>query len=144
MGVRFVEAVHSITNEAAEKLHSASYSDKGQEEDVDSASTSAYNHWAEWLTVQEEADTPNRNLIEPGQTQAWPVSQSVAGLRSSWQAFDDDMFQSASFLPQHRAVEAGTYHWLDGTDQDFLSGLHSDGQTLLMGLTGLDALDFSG
>ena len=60
------------------------------------------------------------------------------------EAFDEDTFQSASSVPQHPAVEAGTYLWLDETDQDFFSGLHSDEQTLLLGLTGLDALDFSG
>lgn len=61
MGVRFVDAVGSITNEATEKLHRASCSNKRQEEDVGSGPTSAYNQWAEWLTIQDETD----NYIMP-------------------------------------------------------------------------------
>ncbi|KAJ5370973.1 uncharacterized protein N7496_007065 [Penicillium cataractarum] len=144
MGVRFVEAVRSITNEAAEKLHCASSRRKRHDEDVDSRSTSAYNQWAEWLTIQEQEDTSCRTLTEPGQLQTSSTSHPVVGPWPPWQAIDDEIFQNTSSIPQQGIREARDHQWLEATDQDLFSGLHGDEQTLLMGLTGLDALDFSG
>lgn len=144
MGVRFVEAVRSITNEAAEKLHCASSCKEAHERNVDSNSTAAYNQWAEWLTVQEQEDTACLTLDDLGQLQTCSVSQSGTSPLSSWQVIDDGMFPSASSLPRHPARVSGNQQWLEAPDQDLFSGIHGNEQTLLMGLTGLDALDFSG
>jgi hypothetical protein len=144
MGVRFVQAVRSITNEAAEKLHWASANKKRHEEDADTNSTSAYNQWAEWLTVQEQDNTSCRPLNDPGQLHAWPISQAAAGPLPPWQAIDDGIFQSAASQSRWPSGDVIDHQWLEATDQYLFSGLQGDEQTLLMGLTGLDALDFSG
>lgn len=144
MGVRFVEAVRSITNEAAEKLHCASSRRQRHEEDVGSHSTSAYNQWAEWLTIQEQEDTSCRTLNEPGQLQTSSTSQPAVSPWPPWQSIHDEIFQNTSSLPEQDIRDARNHQWLEATDQDLFSGLPGDEQTLLMGLTGLDALDFSG
>jgi hypothetical protein len=144
MGVRFVEAIRSITNEAAEKLHCAS-SCRNRHENVDSHSNSAYNQWAEWLTIQEQGDTSCHHRAEPGQLQTSSTPQPAVGPWPPWPAIDDDdIFHNTSSQPPQDIREARNNQWLEATDQYLFSGLHGDEQTLLMGLTGLDALDFSG
>ncbi|KAF3385391.1 hypothetical protein F1880_002743 [Penicillium rolfsii] len=144
MGVRFVEAVRSITNEAAEKLHHASANEKRHEDDVAPKLTSAYNQWAEWLTLQEQEDTSCRTLNDPGPLHAWSIPQSATGQLPPWQGIDDGIFQSAAPPLRRPSRDVIDHQWLEGMDQYLFSGLQGDEQTLLMGLTGLDALDFSG
>ncbi|RSM06247.1 hypothetical protein CEP52_005808 [Fusarium oligoseptatum] len=57
VGVRFVETLQSISNEAAYKLRqSTAFSDKLQE-DSESLHPSAYNDWATWLASQQQPQT---------------------------------------------------------------------------------------
>ncbi|RTE84184.1 hypothetical protein BHE90_001326 [Fusarium euwallaceae] len=57
VGVRFVETLQSISNEAAYKLRqSTAFSDELQE-DSESLHPSAYNDWATWLASQQQPQT---------------------------------------------------------------------------------------
>ncbi|KAJ5807453.1 hypothetical protein N7447_010909 [Penicillium robsamsonii] len=147
LGVKFVEAVRSITNEATQKLHQAS-STANETQDVEaSASASDYNQWAEWLTRLERSRTLEQiavHEIEPGV----PFSHTVLHPQSNentsdWRSTGEQYISEIS-IPQNLAHGSTTLRGFQSTEYDFLSGLQSDDPTFLMGLTGLDVLDFSG
>ncbi|KAJ5619952.1 transcriptional regulator family: Fungal Specific TF [Penicillium lagena] len=152
MGVKFVEAVQSIANEAASKLHHSSSFQKSIQVTGGLDTASEYSQWAEWLTQQENArqgdsapasgggHTTNREITSQVGTWTLPqpsVNPSGWGLHGvdmpSTVPFSDDFTQQTTFSHEARSADNG-----------FISALHSDDQTFLMGLTGLDGLDLLG
>ncbi|OQE27065.1 hypothetical protein PENFLA_c006G05819 [Penicillium flavigenum] len=148
LGVKFVEAVQSITDEAAEKLHRAS-SMLSERQDVQaSASASDYNQWAEWLTRLERSHTMEQRAIHSVEAEV-PFLHTVKHPPQSNENMSDwrnagEQSISESSIPQNPAHSCGMLREFQSIEYDLLSGLQSDDPAFLMGLTGLDVLDFSG
>lgn len=148
LGVNFVEAVQSITNEAAEKLHQASSTANETQDIQASASTSDYNQWAEWLTRLEHSQTLEQRAVHVVQPDV-PFSPTVLHPPQSNEHTSDwstagEQYILESSIPQNLAHDSTMSREFHSIEYDFLSGLQSDDPTFLMGLTGLDVLDFSG
>ncbi|KAJ6147457.1 hypothetical protein N7497_009439 [Penicillium chrysogenum] len=148
LGVKFVEAVQSITNEAAEKLHQASSVLSERQDMQASASASDYNQWAEWLTRLERSHTMEQRAIHEVEPEV-PFLHTVKHPpqsnenMSDWRTAGEQPISESSIL-QNPAHSCGMLRELQPTEYDLLSGLQSDDPAFLMGLTGLDVLDFSG
>jgi len=148
LGVRFVEAVRSITDEAATKLKRDSLLIRDTSE---LNIHSGYSDWAGWLTAQESS--ARRDYVARTQANFLPSREdngryldpwlgalpAPSGGTSSWNPEPD----TSSIIPGglNDSESPTASHPLE---LDFLSTLHNDDQSFLMGLTGLDALDFSG
>lgn len=146
LGVRFVEAVQSITNEATRKRQlQASLS-----QDTSNSDHFAYYQWAEWLTLQEDSQKRPDCIIRPHEesTSARDGVQSPDPWLAGHSTFRDTMtwqIQIEQSTPETSSTHQGSLEEpLQPLGYDFLSTLHSDEHSFLMGLTGLDALDFSG
>ncbi|KAF4461584.1 hypothetical protein FALBO_11620 [Fusarium albosuccineum] len=154
VGVRFVEALQSISNEAARKLRqSGAFSDRLQEDEV-SLQSSAYNDWAEWLAAQEQPRTTQRDELadrdttpatelavpnrEPSGPDAGFWSLGHAEEDSGWSSRDEPVLEPLSM------TRPLIQHPMGVPENDFPSATYNDDQTFLMGLTGLDVLDFAG
>lgn len=147
LGVNFVEAVQSITNEAAEKLHQAS-STANETQDVQaSASASDYTQWAEWLAKLEPPRALEQTAIHEVES-AVPFPHTVLHPQSNENTSDwrtaGEQYISESSIPQDLAHGSTMLREFQSIEYDLLSGLQSDDPTFLMGLTGIDVLDFSG
>ncbi|PYI21323.1 hypothetical protein BO99DRAFT_74476 [Aspergillus violaceofuscus CBS 115571] len=152
LGVSFVEAVQSITNEAASKLQQL-------DSPVLSRETShlnthlGYNQWLEWFAVQEDPksreccvvhprdEAPSRGESRDRHAESWLAAPAT------WQTQMELHTPGALSIPRDSSnLSSGSSNPL--VPNDFFSGLHNDEQSFLMGLTGLDALgdalDFSG
>ncbi|KAF7563990.1 hypothetical protein G7046_g126 [Stylonectria norvegica] len=151
MGVKFVEALQSITNEAVEKLCATSTFGGGSGA-VNTPSTSEYNQWAEWFSKQDrppksgqttplERDTMADSIVPTVQDdEQRPMTQPSIG---GWGFRGEETVSIVSTMP-HVFPQQPTVSQSPATDNDFLSALYNEDQTFLMGLTGLDVLDFSG
>ena len=155
MGVRFVEAIQLITNEAREKVtRSACTSERTPQGNSGIASTSEYSQWATWLTQQEQAQglsdrTSSLSMVPEAMTPLsqvgqWPSSHNTTGLRPAWAATERHMYSPTLFPMQNLTQESEAYPEAQDADYEFLPMLHHDEQTLLMELTGLGVLDVSG
>jgi hypothetical protein len=151
MGVKFVEAVQTITDEAREKVQAASVVNTVQEPQSSTpASACDYNRWAEWFTNQERLQMQDQRLPEEGNiTSGHDVSSSQTSLppdisnvetMSSWRSANEQFPLDENLLPQ----TLFTTREAQFPDYDFSSVIQNDDATFLMGLTGLDVLDFSG
>ncbi|KAG7409383.1 putative transcriptional regulatory protein [Fusarium oxysporum f. sp. rapae] len=151
VGVRFVEALRSISNEAWSKLsRSKQPPDNVTNEGLQS---SAYNEWAEWLSNQEQSQSANNNeAVGDGALGADQNTQVPPGADAEyWSAGPEDMEWSSRTdavleplmsrlpIPQPQAGEQ-----LDPFETYRLSATYNDDQPFLMGLTGFDVLDFAG
>ncbi|KAF9762894.1 hypothetical protein IL306_003287 [Fusarium sp. DS 682] len=152
VGVRFVEALRSIFNEAWSKLSQSRQPPANVSEE--GLLSSAYNDWAEWLANQERSQTANNNdVIDRDVTY---VSQNAIAQPASEEGFwsaapeqDPEWSSGAdavlepllSRLPMQQA-QAGEN--MDPFETYRLSTTYNDDQTFLMGLTGFDVLDFAG
>jgi hypothetical protein len=152
VGVRFVEALRSISNEAWGKLSRSrqppvNLSDEG-------LLSAAYNDWAEWLSNQEQSQSVNNNEAIRDDTtgadqtpavQSAPVSEFwSAGPEQDmeWSSRADAVLEPLmSRLPMPQ-IQAGEQP--DQFETYRLSTTYNDDQTFLMGLTGFDVLDFAG
>ncbi|OQD93847.1 hypothetical protein PENSOL_c029G00500 [Penicillium solitum] len=147
LGVNFVEAVQSITNEAAEKLHRASSTANETQDIQASASTSDYNQWAEWLARLEHPRTLEQRAIHEVES-AVPLSHTALHPQSNENTSDwrttGEQYISESSISQNLAHSSTMLREFQSIEYDLLSGLQSDDPTFLMGLTGIDVLDFSG
>ncbi|OGM48234.1 Zn(II)2Cys6 transcription factor [Aspergillus bombycis] len=152
MGVRFVEAIQLITNEAREKVtRSACTSERTPQGNSGISSTSEYSQWAAWLAQQEQAQglsdrTPSLSVVPEAMT---PLSQAgqwhnTTGLRPAWAPAERHMYSPTLFSMQNLTQESGAYPEAQDVDYEFLPTLHHDEQTFLMELTGLGVLDVSG
>lgn len=147
LGVNFVEAVQSITNEAAEKLHRASSTANETQDIQASASVSDYNQWAEWLARLEHPRTLEQKAIHEVES-AVPLSHTVLHPQSNENTSDwrtaGEQYISESSISQNLAHGSTMLREYQSIEYDLLSGIQSDDPTFLMGLTGIDVLDFSG
>ncbi|CDM29255.1 Zn(2)-C6 fungal-type DNA-binding domain [Penicillium roqueforti FM164] len=148
LGVKFVEAVQSITNEAAEKLHQASSTANETQDVQNSASTSDYNQWAEWLTRLERSQTLEQRAIHEAEPDV-PFPHTVlhppqsSDNTSDWRTAGEQYIPESS-TPQSLAHGSTMLREFQSIEYDLLSGFQSDDPAFLMGLTGIDVLDFSG
>ncbi|KAJ9489877.1 hypothetical protein VN97_g3393 [Penicillium thymicola] len=108
LGVKFVEAVQSITNEAAEKLHQASSAVNETQNVQASASVSDYNQWAEWLARLEHPRALEQRAIHEN-TSHW----RTAG----------EQYISESPNPQNLAYGSTMLREFQPTEYDLVSGL---------------------
>ncbi|KAF5597553.1 transcriptional regulatory [Fusarium pseudocircinatum] len=149
VGVKFVETLRSISDESARKLRqSSTFTDT--HERADATSPSAYNYWAEWLAAQEpsfnqEHSVPEREAnsgnVPSGATPSlWPVSITLG---ESWSGELHPGVEASSAQRPSISLSGGA-SGLDIVGNDHLSTLYHDDQNFLMGLTGLDVLDFAG
>ncbi|KPM43653.1 hypothetical protein AK830_g2865 [Neonectria ditissima] len=154
MGVRFVEALQSITNEAIQKLNqAASFMDSPR--DAEESTSSEYNQWAEWLAKQDLTQRSNQeqscgehlttdSMVSTQQAETWSLPQpSVAGL-AGWGSAGRELLTPAPLVSGVVQQESTLSRQTPASDSEFLSVMYNDEQTFLMGLTGLDVLDFSG
>ena len=140
MGVRFVQAIQSITTEAADKLSRATSHEHWSGLDSETSVALAYNQWNEWLKVQERlsSDTASTQPVTS------EYLESTISDLSSWQSPEEQLYPSNSNIPKS-STEIPTVPGVPDPGEPYsFSALYADEQTLLMGLTGIDALDFSG
>ncbi|KAJ5246353.1 hypothetical protein N7468_001336 [Penicillium chermesinum] len=141
LGVKFVQAVQSITNEAAEKLRRATVS---TENSVGTSSGSEYNQWAAWIAVQERAEDDQELSLRAGmsvnvasrQAELWQDLQPAAGIPWETDALSLGAMAQSNFADQAMGRPLANLSTEDG----FFTGFQGD-ETFLMGLTGLDSLD---
>ncbi|RKK42628.1 hypothetical protein BFJ66_g10389 [Fusarium oxysporum f. sp. cepae] len=149
VGVKFVETLQSISNESARKLRqSGTFTDTHEREEA--TSPSAYNYWAEWLAAQERSfnqgysvparETTSGNVPVGGTPSLWPVSITLG---ESWSGELHPGVEASSAQRPSISLPSGA-SGLDIVGNDHLSTLYHDDQNFLMGLTGLDVLDFAG
>ncbi|KAE8367597.1 fungal-specific transcription factor domain-containing protein [Aspergillus caelatus] len=155
MGVRFVEAIQLITNEAREKVsRSACAAERTSQGNSRVSSTSEYSQWALWLMQQEQAQgfserTSSLSVVPESMTPLspvgqWPSTHHATGLRLTWPAPERQMFSPTLFSIQNLTQESDTYPEAQGADYELLPTLQHDEQAFLMELTGLGVLDVSG
>ncbi|EXA32825.1 hypothetical protein FOVG_15973 [Fusarium oxysporum f. sp. pisi HDV247] len=149
VGVKFVETLQSISDESARKLRqSGTFTDTHEPEEA--TSPSAYNYWAEWLAAQERSfnqgysvpapETTSGNVPVGGTPSLWPVSITLG---ESWSGELHPGVEASSAQRPSISLPSGA-SGLDIVGNDHLSTLYHDDQNFLMGLTGLDVLDFAG
>ncbi|KAF9891122.1 hypothetical protein FE257_005058 [Aspergillus nanangensis] len=155
MGVRFVEAIQLITNEAREKVTRSEFAaERTLQGGGASSSTSDYSQWVMWLSQQEQsqgmgegvssipvAPTAMTPLSQVGPP--WPSTHNPTGERAAWAGAERDMFSPTSFMMHNFAPESATHPEAQNDEYEFLPALHHDDQTFLMELTGFGVLDVS-
>jgi hypothetical protein len=152
MGVTFVEAVQTITEEARDKLHQAApiVTEPRELQPSTSVSVSDYNRWAEWFTnqeryhIQEQLPVPGEvsraeNDIPSSQTCLQSAAANIETM-SSWRTANEQFGLEENLLSHSLPIAQDIAY----PEDDFSLVLQSDDPTFLMGLTGLDLLDFSG
>lgn len=151
MGVKFVEAVQTITNEARSKLHDINVASEAQEPpNARPASLSDYDRWAEWFgnldrPQAQEHDSSLGEGMESEEVVPFRQTSSQSGASNintmtNWRTANDQFELEEGLLPLAMPM---TREFQYPTDE-FCSALQNDDPTFLMGLTGLDVLDFSG
>jgi hypothetical protein len=172
MGVRFVEALQSIANEAAAKLAAQR---NAQDSTFKHSSTSApadYAQWTEWLTkatdheaeqglIPSQPRTPHngpaaeiprnpqssfmtegsvRSTLDPG------AAANAANVMAEWEETLTAGTSQASVQYPIQVDESLVWQTAAQTDPmlstEFQLSLNNDGHLYLMGLTGLDVLNF--
>ncbi|KAJ4211677.1 hypothetical protein NW759_012279 [Fusarium solani] len=155
VGVRFVETLQSISNEAARKLRqSGTFSDELQE-DSESLQPSAYDDWAAWFASQQQQQTSHfdgaaeRDIRmglsipsgEPSAPDAALCSPRNMDEDAGWNGQVLEPLSTARLFMQQPAAVSEP---MAVPENDFASAVYSDDQSFLIGLTGLDVLDFAG
>ncbi|RKL42403.1 hypothetical protein BFJ72_g4780 [Fusarium proliferatum] len=151
VGVRFVEALRSISNEAWGKLSRsrhppANATDEGPQ-------SSAYNEWAEWLSNQEQPQSAiNSEAIGDSALGAEQNTQVPPGADAEfWSTGAEDMEWGTCteavlepLMSRLPVPHPQTGEQLDSFETYRLSTMYNDDQPFLMGLIGFDVLDFAG
>lgn len=155
MGVRFVEALQYITEEATAKLERARQAATSRTVSNSSTATmSGYNQWARWLANSEALQAQKGSDDSTSEPTA-PLSlaslhSSVPGTSLANDSLSDWEQAAAIQLSQLAAsnyplvaepgpMPLGTSSLMENELPSFVYG---DDQIYLMGLTGLDVLDF--
>ncbi|TDZ28380.1 putative sterigmatocystin biosynthesis P450 monooxygenase stcS [Colletotrichum spinosum] len=156
MGVRFVEALQAITNEARAKLLTVNRKPKIQHPAV-SGQTSGYGDWKDWVTNFETMDTSSDsegeahlsdssspNLGESGVTDVmlptpWDEAAALQLQEMSAGDFRVPMAAPGDIMDDQGGEALPSAD--DGWPPLFVG---NDDQMYLMGLTGMDVLDFTG
>lgn len=157
MGVRFVEALQSIAAEATAKLQGARQATTPRTSSNSStASISGYNQWARWLANAKAVQAQNESEGSIAETLVLPslASRYSPALGTSFANGSVPDWEQAAAI-QHSQM-AGSNHapvaeprimpFLGSPSligDELPSLLYGDDQTYLMGLTGLDVLDFA-
>ncbi|RSL48867.1 hypothetical protein CEP54_012693 [Fusarium duplospermum] len=157
VGVRFVETLQSISNEAADKLRQSGTFSEEVQEDSESLHPSAYNDWAAWLASQQpqtshfdgpvERDTTNVVALTSRESSAPNVNLynlQHADEDTGWNHRDGQGLGSLSATALLMQQPTTGSEPLVVSECDFTSAIYSDDQSFLIGLTGLDLLDFAG
>jgi hypothetical protein len=152
MGVKLVESLQSISDEASRKL-SLSRQPFGQPHDEEPLSSSRYNDWTEWLANQGRPQANDDALMQgaaavqpfvasmmPSNSQTESESatgghDSALGLRALGML---DSLMTSSSVQQSLPVLA-----LDLPNSSHPKTENDDDQAVLMSLTGLDVSDFA-
>ncbi|KAG4253759.1 hypothetical protein FPRO03_07719 [Fusarium proliferatum] len=151
VGVRFVEALRSISNEAWGKLSRsrhppANATDEGPQ-------SSAYNEWVEWLSNQEQPQSAiNSEAIGDSALGAEQNTQVPPGADAEfWSTGAEDMEWGTRteavlepLMSRLPVPHPQTGEQLDSFETYRLSTMYNDDQPFLMGLIGFDVLDFAG
>ncbi|KAF2758089.1 hypothetical protein EJ05DRAFT_376792 [Pseudovirgaria hyperparasitica] len=131
-GVKFVEAVRSIADEAVSRMRQSQRSTSHLEA---MPLLSDYEHWAQWIqqadNVSSEHNRPQNDSEIPAQSPG--ASQSTVGDRAC-HTTQNDLILGPGTIP--------TEEELIGLNIDCPITVQRDDPTFLMGLTGLDMLDF--
>ncbi|KAG9250221.1 fungal-specific transcription factor domain-containing protein [Emericellopsis atlantica] len=166
VGVRFVEALQAIADEAVMKLRHAEH-DHQHEVGLDSGAAE-YTRWAQWLSRAENEpqslgspSTIATNVAQPAVMLGAPPTTDNSNLpmtpsvrdAAMWDHPTNDSLLPPLAPPSAVAPALSTFtarpmfehsNHNGGYGDDFLpSSLYGDDQNFLMGLTGLDVLDFS-
>jgi hypothetical protein len=151
VGVRFVEALRSISNEAWSKLSRSrqpptNTTDEGLQ-------SSAYNEWAEWLSNQEQSQSAinseaigdsalgvdqNTHVPTGAGAEFWSTGPEAMEWSSRTDAVLEPLMSRLPVSQPHAGEQ------LDPFETYRLSTTFNDDQPFLMGLTGFDVLDFAG
>ncbi|KAF6803098.1 C6 zinc finger domain protein [Colletotrichum sojae] len=159
IGVRFVEALQSITNEARTKLLSVQSGRHANRPSSSSDRPTGYSHWAEWLLNNENADSSSdddsSSVQSDEQTQGHSSGAAAVPdimLSSAWDeaaALQLQEMSAAGFqLPLEGSGAPDPVHEMMPLQPDSGEWLPSfawnDDQMYMMGLTGMDVLNFTG
>ncbi|KAF4122830.1 Fungal trans [Geosmithia morbida] len=161
VGVRFVEALRSITNEAVENVRA-----RVSRASMPSATAAEYARWSQWLSTtktsagsgtsaslkqnsggaREHIGTPEGHRALP---KSLPVFKNGVGKDGvGWNEREGiDLLHDVSptltdplLRPSNGLDDSEMY---TAADETFTSLMNGDDQNLIMGLTGMDVLDFS-
>ncbi|KAI6782011.1 uncharacterized protein J7T54_003430 [Emericellopsis cladophorae] len=169
VGVRFVEALQTIADEAVMKLRRAEHDHLQVQHEVGLDSGAAeYTRWAQWLSRAENELqslgsplTMATNVAQPPVMLGAPPTTDNSNLpmtpsvrdASMWDHPTNDSLLPPPLAPSAAAPALSTFNARPifehsnnngGSGEEFLpSSLYGDDQNFLMGLTGLDVLDFS-
>lgn len=170
VGVRFVEALQSIADEAVSKLRRNEASRGSSLGAEQSAATAAleYTRWAQWLSRTTDRASRSGNTTPPvaaaPQTQTElpvhlsnaepmqpPLTPAITAQREASSSWDPAVGVEDPMNPPGEAqgnpftgIAPGSGFDVFGTDDGLSATLYGDpDQNFLMGLTGLDVLDFS-
>ncbi len=150
MGVQFVEAFRSIANEAADKL----FQSPGVQQQRSEASRTedGYQEWTDWLARAGQG-RPSREASSFGEqmdgrattsSEADAIKIYADGISGPPRPPAHDSEAANIALPSEALREAGVIPASLDPDAAFLTSWSNDDQSFLMGLTGLDVLDFTG
>ncbi|KAL4932592.1 Zn(II)2Cys6 transcription factor [Aspergillus undulatus] len=128
MGVKFVEALKSLTNEAIDKLNRTRPSPFAR--DSEHTITDQYEDWTIWLAQRQEREA-NRRDVEDEQA----LDKHTAHVDFAPAAEMPQLWTPVSSVPR-ATLDPTPSHVIE--TQNLLSTMYSDDQTFLMGLTGLD------
>ncbi|KAH0427126.1 hypothetical protein CcaCcLH18_09873 [Colletotrichum camelliae] len=151
MGVRFVEALRSITDEARGRLLRVQRKEGGSPLRVDERTT-GYGDWAEWLATAEVAESSsedeemseeNADVVVDGGPPVPDVELSETWDEAA--ALQLQELSASGFELPLGGVHNPDLMALPAVDEGWLASFPwSDDQMYLMGLTGMDVLDFTG
>ncbi|KAM0231968.1 hypothetical protein ACHAP5_010901 [Fusarium lateritium] len=153
MGVKLVESLQSISDEAWHKL-SLSRQPFGQPHDEESSSSFTYDDWTQWLAKQKQPQADNDVhmqggvAVQPLMMPTMPSSPQMESGAAADPGHDTRLSPRAlgllDSLGREPSVQQPFHAFeLDTLNSTHLATPHDDDQAILMSLTGLDILDFA-
>ncbi|KAL3301272.1 thiamine repressible genes regulatory protein thi1 [Colletotrichum asianum] len=152
MGARFVEALRGITDEARGRLLRVQRTERVPR--VEERMT-GYGDWAEWLATAEVAESSSEDEEDEETSEGQPADVDDGGppvpdveLSETWDeaaALQLQELSASGFEMPLGGVHNPDLMALPAVDESWLASFPwSDDQMYLMGLTGMDVLDFTG
>jgi hypothetical protein len=153
MGVKLVESLQSISDEASRKL-SLSRQPFGQPHDEESLSSSRFNDWTEWLANQGQPQASDDALmqgaaaVQPLITPMMPSSLQTESGPATSPANDGGLSLRALGMLDSLMTRPSLQQPLPALQLDSPNFSHpttdnDDDEAILMSLTGLDVLEFA-
>lgn len=154
LGVRFVEALQAIANEAVAKLRQTETTREAisqDEQETGFLTAADYVTWAQWLSRHESrpstsSNTPSETLAQANiERQSLEERENTVNKSTSWEHGGNSHVHHSSSIPDRTAFQQpGIFSdYMDPTDAQMPSLFLGEDQSFLMGLTGLDVLDFT-